>query len=73
MPFVVIYDASALYPSTLRDLFIRLAQIRLVRARWTEQILDEMFAALKRDRPDLDPDRLDRTARSWAPPCGTGK
>jgi predicted nucleic acid-binding protein len=61
VPFVVIYDASVLYPSTLRDLLIRLAQTGLVQARWTEQILDEMFAALRRDRPDLDPARLDRT------------
>ena len=61
VPFVVIYDASVLYPSTLRDLLIRVAQSGLVQARWTEEILDEMFAALKRDRPDLDPVKLDRT------------
>ena len=61
MPFTVIYDASVLYPNTLRDLLIRIAQSGLVQARWTEQILDEMFAVLKRDRPDLDPAKLDRT------------
>jgi predicted nucleic acid-binding protein len=61
MPFVVIYDASVLYPNTQRDLLLRIAQSGLVQARWTEQILDEMFAALKRGRPDLDPARLDRT------------
>jgi predicted nucleic acid-binding protein len=59
--FVVIYDASVLYPSTLRDLLIRIAQSGLAQAKWTEQILDEMFAALKRGRPDLDPAKLDRT------------
>lgn len=26
MPFVVVYDANVLYPSTLRDLLIRIAQ-----------------------------------------------
>jgi predicted nucleic acid-binding protein len=61
MPFVVIYDASVLYPSTLRDLLLRVAQAGLVQARWTEEILDEMFAALRRDRPELDPAKLDRT------------
>jgi hypothetical protein len=61
MPFVVVYDASVLYPSTLRDLLIRVTQSGLVQARWTEEILDEMFAALKRDRPDLDPVRLRAT------------
>ncbi len=60
MAFAVIYDASVLYPSTLRDLLIRIAQTGLVHARWTEMILDEMFDAIKRNRPDLDPARLDR-------------
>jgi hypothetical protein len=55
MSFVVVYDASVLYPSTVRDLLIRIAQAGLVQARWTDQILDEMFAALRANRPDLDP------------------
>lgn len=61
MAFVVVYDASVLFPSTLRDLLIRIAQSSLVQAKWTEDILDEMFAALRRQRPDLDPRKLDRT------------
>jgi predicted nucleic acid-binding protein len=61
MPFVVVYDASVLYPSTLRDLLLRVAQAGLVQARWTEEILDEVFEALRRNRPELDPARLDRT------------
>jgi predicted nucleic acid-binding protein len=61
MAFVVIYDASVLYPSTLRDLMIRIAQSGLAQAKWTEQILDETFTALRRARPDLDPAKLDRT------------
>src|SRR3954462_6891521 len=61
MPFVVLYDANVLYPSTLRDLLLRIAQSGLVQAKWTEQILDETFGALKRERPELDQARLDRT------------
>jgi predicted nucleic acid-binding protein len=61
MAFVVMYDASVLYPSTLRDLLIRIAQSGLAQAKWTEQILDEMFAALTRNRQDLDPVKLTRT------------
>ena len=61
MGFVVVYDASVLYPGTLRDLLIRIAQAGMVQAKWTEQILDEMSAALRRNHPDLDPTRLDRT------------
>ncbi len=43
MAFVVLYDANVLYPSTLRDLLIRIAQAGLVQAKWTDQILDEVF------------------------------
>lgn len=61
MAFVVLYDANVLYPSTLRDLLIRVAQAGLVQAKWTDQILDEVFRNLTANRPDLDPARLDRT------------
>lgn len=61
MPFVVIYDANVLYPNALRDLLIRIAQSGRVQARWTEQILDETFLAIKREHPDLDPAKLHRT------------
>lgn len=61
MAFVVVYDASVLHPSTLRDLLIRIAQAGLVQARWTDTILDETFGSILRRRPDLDPRRLERT------------
>lgn len=61
MSFVVVYDANVLYPSTLRDLLIRIAQAGLVQARWSEQILDEVFTNLTERRPDLTPDMLART------------
>lgn len=50
-----------LYPSTLRDLLIRIAQARLVQAKWTDRILDEVFKNLLVNRPDLDPTALART------------
>ncbi len=61
MPFTVIYDANVLYPAPLRDLLIRLAQTSLVQARWTDEILDETFRNIVKDRPDLDPAKLERT------------
>lgn len=61
MAFVVLYDANVLYPSTLRDLLIRVAQAGLVQAKWTDQILDEVFRNLKINRPDLEEARVDRT------------
>jgi hypothetical protein len=51
MAFVVVYDASVLFPNTLRDLLLRVAQSGLAQAKWTEEILDEMFAAtIQQDR-----------------------
>ena len=61
MGFVAVYDACVLYPSTLRDLLIRIAQAGLVQAKWTEEILDEVFRNLQENRPDLDVERLKRT------------
>lgn len=60
MSTTVIYDANVLYPSSTRDLLIRIAIEGLVRARWTDQILDETFRAILRRQPELD-GRLERT------------
>ncbi|MFC7619864.1 PIN domain-containing protein [Microlunatus sp. GCM10028923] len=61
MPFVVVYDANVLYPSCVRDLLLRVARAGLVQAKWTDEILDEVFRNIKANRPDLDHARLDRT------------
>jgi len=58
MPFVVLYDASALYGNAQRDLLIRIAQSGLVQAKWTDQILDEMLSNLGRKRPDIPAEKL---------------
>lgn len=58
---VALYDACVLYPSTLRDVLIRVGMAGLVSARWTDEILDEVFRNLAEDRPDLEPERLRRT------------
>src|SRR5438270_12260865 len=60
-PVTAVYDANILYPAPLRDLFIRLAQTGLVRARWTEAIHDEWVRNVLKDNPTLSPDRLART------------
>lgn len=57
----MVYDANVLYPNALRDILIRVAQQGVFRARWTEQILDEAFRNIKKNRPDIDPTKLDRT------------
>lgn len=60
---VVVYDANVLYPSTLRDVLIRVGLARLVQPKWTDRILDEVFRNLRANRPDLNPVRLARTRR----------
>lgn len=61
MAFVVLYDACVLYPAPLRDLLIRLANTGIVRARWSEAILDECFRNIQEQRPELKPEALQRT------------
>jgi len=60
MAFIVVYDANVLYPNTVRDLLIRIAQAGMVQARWTSEILDEMLGALRKNRPDIPPEKLHR-------------
>lgn len=55
MAFVVLYDACVLYPAPLRDLLVRLANTGIVRARWSEAILDECFRNILEQRPELKP------------------
>lgn len=61
MAFVVIYDACVLYPAPTRDLLLRVARTGLVRAQWSEAILEECFRSIRENRPDLGPGALDRT------------
>lgn len=61
MAFVVVYDACVLHPAPLRDLLLRIAESRIVQAKWTDEILDETFASILERRPDLTPERLART------------
>ena len=60
-PVSAVYDANILYPAPLRDLFIRVAQAGLVRARWTETIHDEWVRNVLKDNPRLSAERLART------------
>jgi predicted nucleic acid-binding protein len=61
MAFIVVYDANVLYPNTLRDLLIRIAQLpRIVQAKWTDEILDEMLEALRKNLPDISEEKTSR-------------
>jgi len=63
MTFVAVYDACVLYPAPIRDLLLRIAHSGMVRARWTERILDECFRSIGNRRPDLAAESLRRTRR----------
>ncbi|AKK07973.1 PIN domain-containing protein [Corynebacterium testudinoris] len=45
----------------MRDILIRVAGIGIFRARWTNEILDEVFRNLQANRPDIDPEKFRRT------------
>src|SRR5437879_4076956 len=60
-PLTAIYDANILYPAPIRDLFIRLAQAGLVRAKWTETIHEEWMRNVLMNNPRLSAERLART------------
>ena len=53
MAFVALYDADVLHPGSLRDLMIRLGCSGLYQAKWTERILEEAFAAIASEQPEL--------------------
>jgi cytosine/adenosine deaminase-related metal-dependent hydrolase len=59
--FTVVYDACVLYPAPLRDLLMHLALSDLYRARWSDMIHDEWIRNVQVNRPDLSPERLDKT------------
>lgn len=61
MAFIVVYDACVLHPAPLRDLLIRIANSGIVRARWSERILDECFDSIRARRADLSVTSLRRT------------
>jgi PIN domain-containing protein len=60
---VAFTDANVLYVAAVRDLLIELAVAKAITLRWTEAVHDEWTAALARTRPDLDPQRIERTRR----------
>ena len=58
---VAFTDANVLYAAASRDLLIELAIAKAITLLWTETVHDEWTAALARNRPDLDPQRIQRT------------
>ena len=51
--FVVILDANVMHPFGVRDALLRFAEAGLYRARWSEDILDEMERSIVSRKPAL--------------------
>ena len=63
MPFVALLDANVLYPVTLCDALLRIAETGVFQARWSEEILKEAADSIKRNTPTADSAVIDRRFR----------
>ena len=59
-----VLDACVLYSATLRGFLLRLAEDGLFTPFWSEDIHGEWLRSLLRNRPDLIPEKLERTRRN---------
>ena len=72
MGFVVLLDANVLYPETLRDVLLSLAEDGVFQVRWTPDILDEVERNVARRaktaNPTAAPSGAATPAGSWKKP-----
>lgn len=59
--FTALIDANVFYGARLRSLVLFIAQSKIFRARWSNDIHEEWVRNLIKNRPDLKPADLDRT------------
>lgn len=57
MAFVVLLDANAIYPATLRDVLLSAAEASMYQLRLTRQIVEEMRRAVITNNPHANMDR----------------
>ncbi len=58
-----ILDTNVLHPAGMRDILLQLGADGLIEPKWSAEIGRELLTSLRRRRPDIEPERLDRT---WA-------
>lgn len=59
--FTALLDANIIYSAGLRDVFLRLTDRGLYRARWSAMIHEEWMRNVRKDRPDISFHKLERT------------
>lgn len=59
--FKAVLDACVLYPASVRDLLLSLADHELYSPKWSAKIQEEWRYNLLKDRPDIPPEVLQRT------------
>jgi predicted nucleic acid-binding protein len=62
-PLVAFLDANVLYPALLRNVVMYFAVARLYRPLWSDAVHAEWMSAVRRDRPDLTEQQIERTRR----------
>jgi predicted nucleic acid-binding protein len=70
--FIAIYDACVLHPPSVRDLLIRIANKRLLQAKWSTEIIDECVRSVGQRNAHLTQEQLDKLRgylRDAAPDC----
>jgi len=58
---IAVLDACVLYPASVRDILLNIAQTRLYNAKWSDEINAEWTHNLLKNRPDLKEANLRRT------------
>lgn len=59
MALIAVLDACVLYPVSLRDALLRLAEAGFYQVVWGERILEEMKGAILAQRPDIEEYKID--------------
>ncbi len=69
-----VLDACVLYPVVVRDLLLTAAALDLFEPIWSDTIIDEMRRNILADRPDVEPESIDRMIAAMSrtfPQAGT--
>ena len=62
MAYQVVLDADVIFPASLRDTLLRLAEIELFDPLWSERILEEVKRNVIKGRDDISEADMDRMA-----------